>query len=125
MEAGHPARQRPSTHRTSIKPQTNTNTKYPATQPNSAPQTPFNEDAFAQQIGDQVDKQIATLQTAVAAQFEGPFVDTIKHVVNDELLSNNAYAIALKDHFATFDHSKFTRRLRAYANAFLWWLQWV
>jgi chromosome segregation ATPase len=35
-------------------------------------------------------------------------VDTIKHVVNDELLSNNAYTIALKAHFATFDHAKFT-----------------
>jgi hypothetical protein len=34
-------------------------------------------------------------------------VDTIKHVVNDELLSNNAYTIALKVHFATFDYAKF------------------
>jgi hypothetical protein len=55
-----------------------------------------------------VDKQITKLQTTLAAQLEGPFVDTIKHVVNDKLISNNAYTIALKAHFATFDHAKFT-----------------
>jgi hypothetical protein len=47
------------------------------------------------------------IQDTLAAQLEGPFVDTIKHVVNDELLSNNAYTIALKAHFTTFDHAKF------------------
>jgi hypothetical protein len=96
-------------NRNPTRPQTNTNAKQSSTQRNTAPQTPtFNKDAFAQRIGEQVDTQIATLQTALTAQLEGPFVETMKHVVKDELISNNSYAIALQAHFAVFDHSKFT-----------------
>jgi hypothetical protein len=43
----------------------------------------------------------------MAEQLTGPLMSTVKNVVSDELLSNNAYALALKEHFTVFDHSKF------------------
>jgi hypothetical protein len=43
----------------------------------------------------------------MAEQLAGPLMSTVKNVVNDKLLSNNAYAAALRDHFVTFDHSRF------------------
>jgi hypothetical protein len=80
----------------------------PPSPPTQAPTPPtFDEEAFTLRINNQVDLQISKLQDTLAAQLEGPFVDTITHVVNDELLSNTAYTIALKAHFATFDHAKF------------------
>jgi chromosome segregation ATPase len=43
----------------------------------------------------------------MAEQLDGPLVSTVKNVVNEELLSNNAYALALKENFTVFNHSKF------------------
>jgi hypothetical protein len=43
----------------------------------------------------------------MAEQLAAPLMSTVKNVVNEELLSKNAYTTALRDHFATFDHAKF------------------
>jgi hypothetical protein len=65
------------------------------------------DEATEMGIREHVDSQIDTLQTTMAEQLAGPLISTVKSVVNDELLSNNAYTSALKDHFSAFDHSKF------------------
>jgi hypothetical protein len=106
--AAHQPNNRRSTTTPSKKTQRDPNPTPTLPPPTQAQQPPtFNEEAFALRINNQVDLQISKLQNTLAAQFEGPFVDTIKHVFNDELLINNAFTIALKAHFATFDHAKF------------------
>jgi hypothetical protein len=66
-----------------------------------------NNEALEKRIRTHVDSQIDTLQSTMAEQLTAPLMSTVKNVFNDELLSNNAYAAALRDHFTTFDHSKF------------------
>jgi hypothetical protein len=63
--------------------------------------------ALEERIRTHVDSQIDTLQSTMAEQLAGPLMSTVKNVVNEELLSNNAYAAALSAHFSTFDHAKF------------------
>jgi hypothetical protein len=68
---------------------------------------PRNDNTLEQRIYEHVNHQIDTLQTTLAEQLAGPLMSTVQKTVNEELLSNNAYATALKEHFAEFDHSKF------------------
>jgi hypothetical protein len=69
--------------------------------------TPHHDNKLEQCIYEHVNHQIDTLQTTLAEQLAGPLMSTVQKTVNEELLSNNAYATALKEHFAKFDHSKF------------------
>jgi hypothetical protein len=66
-----------------------------------------NDNTLEQRIYDHVNQHIDTLQTTLAEQLASPLMSTVQKTVNEELLSNNAYATALKEHFAEFDHSKF------------------
>jgi hypothetical protein len=102
--AGH-GRRRPPTSRAPTAPQAE-----PPQQPNTREANhPTNNTtkALEKRIRTHIDSQIDTLQSTMAEQLAGPLMSTVKNVVNDKLLSNNAYAAALRDHFATFDHSKF------------------
>jgi hypothetical protein len=69
--------------------------------------TPNHDNTLKQHIYDHVNQQIDTLQTTLVEQLAGTLVYTVQKTCNEEFLSNNAYATALKEQVAVFDHSKF------------------
>jgi hypothetical protein len=86
----------------------------PQTKPSQQPNTIETDhptsnttEALEKRIRTHVDSQINTLKSTMAEQLADPLMSTVKNVVNNKLLSNNAYAVAIHNHFATFDHSKF------------------